>query len=148
MSLARCAGGLLAVGLFSACPGSLENPERFYDAGPGTDGGVDAGPVVCEVEALPDGGGIFKASCGGPGCHESPGPASGLDLVSAGVKDRLRMGKGTAACAMLPLAELTLEKVKPSPSCGSQMPLGQNPLSAREIKCLEDYLAPLKDGGM
>lgn len=131
------AGGSLV--LLVGCPGTLENPQRFLM--------MDAGDS-CDPEGLthPDAG-LFKLKCGGSGCHESPAPANNLDLVAPGAGERIATGKATG-CMMLPLQSYTLNKVKAAPMCGSQMPLGADPLTADELKCLEDYLARLGgDGG-
>jgi hypothetical protein len=134
------------------CPGSLENPERFVDGG-AVDGGVvdGGGGVVCNLDLEADGG-VFQVSCGGGGCHQVIGatPASqGLDLVSAGVKARVRAQNST--CGGKSMAAYILEKVKPTPaSCmGLVMPLGRPALSAVEIKCVEDWVKLVtSDGGV
>ena len=125
---------LMAVGAIGAfllgCPGKLDRPERFF---------IDAGDCS-DVEAT-----IFKPTCGSVGCHENPPGSSNLDLVSPGVAARLR---GTSTCQAQPLTTYLLEKVKASPSCGSRMPLGDDPLGPNEMKCLEDYIAKVVDGGI
>jgi hypothetical protein len=132
-TLMRRALALAAVGAWlSGCPGPLDRPERFY---------MDAGGGCSDVETT-----IFIPSCGGAGCHENPGAASNLDLVSAGVGPRIKAA--TSTCQSKPMSELILEKVKPSPSCGSVMPLGADLLSADAVKCLEQYLATVTDGGI
>ena len=129
--LMRRAIGVLAVGaLLSGCPGNLDRPERFY---------MDAGDCS-DVEKL-----IFIPTCGGAGCHENPGAASNLDLVSAGAGARIKAA--TSTCQAKPMTSFLLEKVKASPACGATMPLGSDPLGPNEMKCLEGYLARLTDGG-
>jgi hypothetical protein len=131
--------GLLVVTMtLTACPGSLENPERFLDGG--LDGGSDAG-FTCtpaNVESL-----IFIPSCGGAGCHGPTNPSNGLDLQSPGVASRL---KGVSQCMSKSEASFMLEKLHPSPACGSQMPLGRT-LPDEQIACVASYLASL-DGGV
>lgn len=122
---------LAAAAVLSGCPGNLDRPERFF---------MDAGDCS-DVQKT-----IFTPTCGGAGCHENPGAASNLDLVSAGVATRLKAG--TSTCQTKPIATYLLEKVKASPSCGARMPLGSDPLGPNELKCLEGYLARLGDGGM
>ena len=45
------------------------------------------------------------------------------------------------------MAAFMLEKLKPSPGCGTAMPLGSDPLSDNEYSCVQKYLAAL-DGGI
>lgn len=126
---------VVAVGAsLSGCPGQLDRPERFY---------MDAGGCS-DVETT-----IFVPSCGGAGCHENPGAASNLDLVSPGVAGRIRAA--TSTCMTKPMGPYILEKVKPAPGCGSVMPLGASGaelLSADALKCLEQYLGAVADGGL
>ncbi len=89
---------------------------------------------------------IFTPTCGGAGCHENPGAASNLDLVSPGVAARIKAA--TSTCQTKPMPAYILEKVKASPSCGALMPLGAEALGPNELKCLQVYLARLGDGGM
>ncbi len=126
---------LLASLLLCACPGRLEDPERFFPDGGGNDGGG------CNVEVD-----IFQAKCGGAGCHSPPATvANGLDLVSPGVAQRLT---GASMCQGQPLKTYMLAKVHASPPCGSPMPLGGMMLSSDEIACLTTYLAGIgADGG-
>lgn len=122
-----------ALALLTGCPGSLANPERFL-------GGSDGG---CDVETD-----LFKMQCGVSGCHDPVTQSQNLDLVSAGVKDRLRANLATCASAAgQPLAAFMIAKVKPQPSCGAQMPLAAPALETSELKCLEAYIAAL-DGGI
>lgn len=126
----------LAFCSFAACPGELQNPERFLT-------GSDGGGPGCDVETE-----IFAARCALSGCHDSTvNAAQGLDLASPGVANRLRTGLATcASVAGQPLAQFLVSKVKPLPGCGGQMPPGL-PLDAGEIRCIEQYIAAL-DGGM
>ncbi len=115
------------------CEGRLERRERFItDAGGNED--------CTDVEAK-----IFKPACGGSGCHENPGAASGLDLVSAGVKARLDV---TSTCMSKPMKTYMLEKVSMTPGCGQPMPFNADALTAAEMKCLTDYMATVGDGGI
>ncbi len=110
------------LGLLSlACPGALENPERFLPP--------DAGPActVDDVEPV-----IFARTCGGEGCHETVRgtPASNsLDLILPGIKSRIK--PQVSSCSGIPMAEYLLEKVAgPRATCaGSRMPLGKPALS-------------------
>ena len=130
---------LAAVSL-SACPGRLENPERFTGGGGGGSGGGSAG---CSLDVEND---IFRPKCGFAGCHGGAAPQSGLDLGDAGMADRIRTQLSSSACNMEPMVTLIGKKVKPSPPCGFQMPSGL-PLEPAEIACVEEYLAIVADGG-
>ena len=120
----------LAGWMLCGCPGNLDRPERFF---------MDAG-VCPDVEQT-----IFIPTCGGSGCHENPGAANNLDLVSPGVAGRLATGLST--CQGKPLRTFMLTKLSGPPGCGAQMPLGADPLSADQLMCITEYLAAL-DGGM
>lgn len=125
---------LLLSGVVVGCEGRLERRERFI---------MDSGTMDCtDVENT-----IFKPACGGSGCHENPGAASGLDLVSAGVKSRLT---GNSTCMSKPMKTYMLEKVSMTPGCGQPMPFNSDALTAAELKCLQDYMATVTtgDGGM
>ncbi len=116
--------GMVVGALLAGCPGELDRPERFD---------------CTDVEAK-----IFKPKCGTVGCHGNPGAANNLDLVAPGVKGRLNSQIST--CQSKPMKSFMLEKLKGTPGCGTLMPLGGDPLTADEYKCVEDYLSGL-DGG-
>lgn len=130
--LLRPLGAALVLLACAACPGSLANPDRFL--------GADGGPT-CDVE-----GDIFQMQCALSGCHDATSQTQGLDLASPGVKARLAGLATCASASTTPLATFLLQKVKPSPTCGGQMPVGAPALDASELRCLEAYLAAL-DGG-
>src|SRR5262249_11183603 len=77
-----------------ACPGTLQDPERFvHDAA--TDGPTvdpEAGAAAGGCPDVPTQ--VFAARCGVAGCHSATGPSNGLDLASPNVADRI-----TGACA-------------------------------------------------
>ena len=126
---------LTALGaLLAGCPGSLD-PRFFMDAG------VDGGGVCPDVETK-----LFVPTCGGAGCHENPGAAGNLDLVSPGVGARLKAAIST--CQAKPMISYMIDKVKPAPTCGAVMPLGSDPLGPNELRCLQAYLDRLVDGGI
>ena len=130
----RALGVLAMAAVLSGCPGSLDRPERFV-----MDAGVDGGcPDVEQALLIP--------SCGGVSCHENPGAANNLDLVAAGVAARIKAS--TSTCQGKPMVSFLLDKVKATPACGAQMPLGSDPLTPFEVQCLESYLAKLGDGGI
>jgi hypothetical protein len=121
--------GLAAV--LSGCPGGLDRPERFYK---------DAGADCSDVENK-----IFIPTCGGAGCHENPGAANNLDLVSAGTAARIKTQ--TSTCQSKPMPTLILEKLRGTPPCGASMPLGSDPLTDNEYGCVVAYINKL-DGGI
>jgi hypothetical protein len=127
--------GLLVV----ACPGALENPERFLP--------VDAGDpcTVADVEPL-----IFGKSCGGAGCHQAfdggSAASNNLDLIAPGIKTRIV--KQVSGCNGLPMASYVLKKLSATQDCaGSRMPLGKAPLSANEVACVEAWVNSVLDAG-
>ena len=133
-------GALLATLVLGACPGELQDPERFVGGGGACDD--------LEVEAT-----LLPASCGGGACHGSgDSPADGLDLESAGLAGRLVGVASRCEDRILvdpgnPEASYFLEKLKPAPSCGAQMPLARVPLTDRELDCLTDWVVGLVGDG-
>jgi hypothetical protein len=91
---------------------------------------------------------ILEASCTGSGCHgayapnvapdlASPGFAARLvDVTSPGCTDRVLVDSAN------PQDSYLLEKLRPDPSCGNQMPLGST-LSEDEIACVEQRVEGL-----
>lgn len=132
------ASGLL---LLAACPGSLENPERFL-------AGTGGGGTCPDIEAD-----LFPNRCGTAGCHNATDQAAELDLVSPGVASRLVGVAGTDSCDNTVLLDpndvpnsLMVTKLQPNPSCGNIMPLIGTPLSDEETACLVAYLEGLQGG--
>jgi hypothetical protein len=114
----------------AGCAGELDNPARFTNCPPGS------------VEQL------FQARCqsaDGKGCHGSVEPDADLDLVSAGVADRVRSLTSTSMCEGRMLVDtpgsshLLVEKVDDA-RCGSPMPLGEPALSPNEIECVRRWV--------
>jgi len=155
-------GALLLV----ACPGTLENKERFLvdagsagkvgtagtgggdsapsdagsDAGADPDAGPNLGPCGDVVER------IFVPSCGGTGCHGATGAQQDLDLVSPGVAERVVGVSGLGCSATLadpanPEASLIYQKLSPTPPCGSPMPLARPALSDEDVACVRAWIA-------
>jgi hypothetical protein len=120
---------------FSACPGELENPERFLN-------GADAGGgPTCNVE-----NGTFKNVCATAGCHDAVTKTQFLDLESPGVLGRIKAQQATcASVAGQPLGTFLIAKINGTSTCGAPMPSGFDPLDAGEIRCIEAYIA---DGGL
>ena len=125
----RLLGLLLGLGvapLLGACPGRLEDPERF---------------LTCTMDVERE---LLAPSCATAGCHAATNPAANLDLASPGLAARL--SSATSSCQGQPLTVIMLDKVQPTPTCGSPMPLGGTPLSPREQDCLELYLRRIPAG--
>ncbi len=119
--------GLGATPLLGACPGHLEDPERF---------------ATCTIDVERE---LFAPRCATSGCHTATNPAGNLDLVSPSVAARI--SSATSSCEDRPMAANMLDKVKPAPTCGAPMPLGGTPLNAQEQDCLEVYLQRITAGG-
>lgn len=121
----RAALLVTVVGLVG-CAGELEQPERFADCAPGY------------VEQ------IFSTRCGD--CHGSDEPMAGLDLVSAGVSDRLVGVQSASACDGRTLIDpmstnhLLLTKLDGSFDCGAAMPLGPTKLSYTDVECVRRWI--------
>ncbi|HUS65910.1 MAG TPA: hypothetical protein VMZ28_15265 [Kofleriaceae bacterium] len=129
----------LAVAL-GACAAPLEDPARFQEGATGTE---DDACADLDVELD-----VLAPSCGGSACHGADGPAAGLDLATPGVAARLS-GTASSCGEMLlvapgdPDASLLYVKLEPEPPCGSQMPLGGEPLDEVALGCVRDWIAGL-----
>lgn len=107
------------------------------------DAGPDAAPPQCDVVA------IYEGKCGGSICHGPVDPAAGLDLISAGVEDRVSLAEAQQCAGLLadpsdPTGSLLYTKVAGVPVCGSRMPLGTPPLSEAEVACIRDWISGLQ----
>ncbi|HEX2674669.1 MAG TPA: hypothetical protein VHM25_27525 [Polyangiaceae bacterium] len=156
----------LAAFCLVACPGTLDDKERFLvDAGSagktGTAGNGAGGGATSEAGsdagADPDAGPnlgpcgdvvqrIFVPSCGGTGCHGATGAQQDLDLVSPGVAARVVGVSGIGCSATLadpanPEASLIYQKLSPTPPCGSPMPLARPALSDDDVACVLAWIA-------
>lgn len=133
---------LLGMGLW-ACPGTLEDPSLFADAGPGK------GDAAAACNANVD---IFQKKC--LSCHSTASKQGGLDLEATGLFDRLKAQKATGTgCASALIVDATtpensllLKKVSGTQpaTCGNRMPLTGEALSASEIACVSAWI---KAGG-
>lgn len=137
-------GALLGLG---ACPGTLEDKERFFtDGGATTGDGGDCGDVPAR---------ILQPACGGTGCHGARAPQQGLDLESPGVAQRVLSVRSTGCMGVLadpqaPESSVLYSKLLDTPSCGSRMPLARPPLSAADTECVRAWIRSLggaADGG-
>src|SRR5690349_4830731 len=129
--------------LFMGCTGEGAN-EEADDALPDD--------LVCDVPKL------FEDKCSGASCHNNgESSASGLDLTSPGVEDRVSGAPGTGCMGLLadpsnPEASILYTKLTDAPTCGSRMPLGGMPLTDDEMNCMRDWISGLlpptgDDGG-
>jgi hypothetical protein len=109
---------------------------------------MDGGTGDCDVPEL------LATSCAGSVCHGDQEPAAGLDLVSAGVEERLIGVVGSVDCGEQVLIEpgypdnsLLIEKVtEENPSCGRTMPPMGHPLSASQLECLRQFAIDAEGG--
>jgi len=109
------------------------------DAGP-----ADAGPpaVACDFR------GLMQQKCGNLNCHGAPAQATGLDLTSAGLANRLEDRTGSSGCP----DHLLIDKDDPEKSmlylkvtgteCGVRMPLG-GMLTKDEEACVLTWIEGL-----
>jgi hypothetical protein len=131
-------------------PSAVNNPPNTTDTpdGGANDAGMMApgGPRACataaEISAK-----ILVPKCGT--CHGKMNPAAGLDLVTAGSKARM-LDVTSKACGTRKLIVTSpavgghfFDKLEGSVSgCGVQMPPGGPWLTADEISCLKEWVAP------
>jgi hypothetical protein len=91
---------------------------------------------------------LFSQRCAGSGCHGAG--SARLDLVSAGVRDRLLDGTALPAldCAgrmyisTTGSSSLLLDKLENPPPCGERMPAGAT-LKKHDMQCLSDWVHSL-----
>lgn len=104
-------------------------------------------PLECDIPQL------FAERCDGSICHHSEdSPAGDLDLVSPGVEQRVSGAGGTTCAGILadpadPSRSLLYTMVSDTPTCGSRMPLGGDPLSEDEIACMRHWISGLLPPG-
>ncbi len=130
--------------LLLACPGSLENPERFLDGG-GGGGGGDGGSSCGDVEAD-----ILKPKCGIAGCHAAMTKQSGLDLETMGIAARV-VGKTTdpaGPCVGQSLPTVFDSKIKSTSSCGTTMRAFATTFNNADQACVHAWLREITDGGV
>jgi hypothetical protein len=132
----RLPGWAMAVLMLSACPGALEDPERFIADEVGEE---DEGPP-CD----------FAETCAGSVCHSGGEPAGGLDLFEPGALARM-VDAPSATCegrllvdSQEPERSFLLEKVADAnPECGGRMPPIGSGLDAAAVACVEDLIRRL-----
>lgn len=126
-------GWVLGAALWVACPGRIEDPERFRE---------------CAIDVEVD---VFRQTCGASGCHVAgSSAAAGLDLTSPGVASRL-VNKPSTCNGKLYLSGpdegYLLEKVSQDmPACGTRMP-ATGSLTDEELRCIRLWAASAFDGG-
>jgi hypothetical protein len=134
----------------AACAGTLDDPERFRDAGsPKSDAATSA-------DATPDSSGgcgsveetILHANCTNSGCHTASGSAGSLDLESADVLGRLSNKSATGGTGVLitpgdPDASVLYAKLTATPPFGTRMPFGGS-LDDASIACVREWIAASK----
>jgi hypothetical protein len=132
----RLLGWAMAVLMLSACPGALEDPERFIK---GEEGEEDDGPP-CD----------FAETCAGSVCHSGGEPAAGLEMFEEGALARMVDAPSTTCEGRLlvdsqePELSFLLEKVADAnPECGGRMPPIGSGLDATAVACVEDLIRRL-----
>jgi hypothetical protein len=132
----------------TACPGSLDMTGAGGTMGTGGTGGacVPSGAAPCDAFAMFSG-----QRCSALGCHGA-GLPNGIDMQSPGLSARL-LGKmsTSATCAPSgkpylvpnsnPATGLLIDKLHPSPPCGSIMPFADigGVLTSEEMACIMDW---------
>ena len=146
----------LPVLFLSACPGSLEDPDRFLVVVDDPDTGVVVNQcdyVVAQILSN-----TSSVGCARGGCHGAGAPTRGLDLETADLVGRLSNQPSSADCPGFlwvdpdtPSQSLLYTKVTANPPCGSRMPFGP-PLPADDVACvlgwLEASLTSMPDAGL
>lgn len=112
------------------------------ETGSETETGTTDEPLECDVPEL------FVNRCGSQTCHGGgDASASGLDLVSPGVENRVSGQPGincpgTLADPSDPRDSILYTKVS-EPTCGVLMPIGGEMLNDDELTCLEFWISGL-----
>jgi hypothetical protein len=153
IGLKSAAALLLAVASLgvAGCPGELD-PDLLNGTGTGGTGGTQ----ICNGATFMKG-----AVCSMSGCHYMTNPASGLDLYSDGVIQRL-LGRApdpaiSMSCAQNstpllvagsnPATGLLLDKLKKPAPCGTAMPYpGLELLPAADITCIQEWATAVTTG--
>ena len=104
-------------------------------------------PAVCvDEQAIRDN--VFSpAGCTTTNCHDVTFPAEMLDLQRAGVEARLIGVAAQPPCETEILvvagdagASYFVDKLRPDPACGVQMPSGGRPLSDDQLNCVRNWI--------
>jgi len=145
--IARLAVG--AIALAAACAGPTIEPLR-PDGGPLP---TDAGPLDCSDEDAVRIG-LLQPRCGDSDCHDDRRSAADLDLISAGLSERIvGMTSIHEDCTDRELlvpgvarASFLMDKVLGThrTTCGDPMPSATDPLSMAERRCLVEWIDSLQ----
>jgi hypothetical protein len=142
--------GVVVIALVSsACPGSLEDPERFIVRVCGGEGQPICTSTTSTEATPPPLDTVFRPRCGFPGCHAPP-VQGGLDLSAEEIEDRLvSVTSSSALCAGRvyvvpgePTMSLLYLKMTGEP-CGSKMPLGGS-VSPSELSEVREWIEGLE----
>jgi hypothetical protein len=139
------------VAVAAGCPGTLEDPGRFYDAADDAGFVEDAqpGPDGQDCPSVP---GMLGQTCTAASCHSASTKAQGLDLQSPDVAARLigvaaTEGPGLLIDPSAPSNSVLYAKVTAQPPFGARMPLGVAPLDSATIACVLAWVTALANGG-
>ncbi len=85
---------------------------------------------------------VFNQSCGGSACHTNGGKANGISLASynAAISS---MGTSYSGKTIIPGnagSSPLIEKIRPNPTKGSQMPLTGSKLDAKQVAIIEAWI--------
>jgi hypothetical protein len=140
---------------FSGCAGSLSSPGDFGDAAP-SPSEAGGGATACAASVPTT---ILMPTCGESGCHDPTTIASGgglmvygLDLDSPDVASRLvgvpsqEVPAEDLISSTAPQSSYLLQKLKPNPSVGLQMPYAGTPLTAAQLACVEAWVDSVASG--
>ncbi len=162
----RMFGSSLLALLLVGCAGSLP-PDLLGAGGSGSGGsgggGSDGGvlPPGCATTAA-----VFSAHSCTTVCHTVAGASAfgGFDMVTAGWEKKLIGGMPPAQTmanmnkcggmnlvylktGLQPAQGLFIDKLKPNPPCGVQMPQALQPLTDTEMTCVQNWANNIVAGG-
>lgn len=85
---------------------------------------------------------IFNTSCGGGGCHTNGGNANGVNLSSYAQTMNSTGSSYGGKVVIAGNADTSpiVDKIEPSPTHGSRMPLGGSPLSSSQIQTIRTWI--------
>ncbi len=85
---------------------------------------------------------VFNQSCGGSACHTNGGKANGIDLASynATISSTGTSYSGKTIIPGNATSSPLVEKVRPNPTKGSQMPLTGSKLDAKQVAIIEAWI--------
>jgi hypothetical protein len=141
----RSGAAALSLLACTACPGSLEDPSRFF-ADAADQGGGEAGGTINEAGACPDiPTQVFVPTCTAMGCHSTADKIQGLDLQSSGVASRLvgmcASGGGYLVDPTNAAQSVVYTKLSFTPPYGVRMPLGRKPLDTATMACVLAWIS-------